>query len=144
MAGGSGFSHTQLQKTVKSIERELKVLNSCLAKIQKDVNTMNRDVWNGGQTANKWYEAMEKSFQKDVKFYNKIVTLQNGFAKRVSSAKEKTNKSSASSESARVYAQTGIKGGVDESPNKPIPATTNSPEVQPGGEWQGGFEYYME
>ncbi len=130
MAGGSGFSHTQLQKTVKSIERELKVLNSCLAKIQKDVNTMNRDVWNGGQTANKWYEAMEKSFQKDVKFYNKIVTLQNGFAKRVSSAKEKTNK--------------GTTGGVDESPNKPIPATTNSPEVQPGGEWQGGFEYYME
>ena len=93
---------------------------------------MNQDVWYGGKTANLWYEAMEKAFTKDVNYYNKVVTLQNNFSKRLTNSKSKTSKGSS-----------GISGSVDQSPNSPINVSPGSVEVQPGGDWQGNFEWEL-
>ena len=133
MAGTSGYSMKAVDKTSKAIESELKILEQYLSSAQKDISSMNNNIWYGGESANKWYTRMTDVFKKDVKYYNQVVKIQNTFAKAANASKQKVSKGSS-----------GIAGGVDTSPDKPIPASSGSPEVQPGGDWQGGFEYYME
>ncbi len=62
--------------------------------------------------------------------------------------KEEAKKASAAKKAAattqEVEQQTGIAGAVDQSPDAAIQVQPNAPEVQPGGDWQGGFEFYME
>ena len=121
MAGGSGYSHKALESARNKVESELKNLDGILAKIQKDVNTMNKDVWHGGKTANTWYEAMEKAFTKDVNYYNKVVKMQNSFSKKLGESKSKTGGGSSSysggGSSGSVLGSASNKGGGNTTTN---------------------------
>ena len=88
MTKTSGFALSAVDDTQKKVEEELARLESRMAKLEKDVNSMNDNGWNGGQASNKWYENMEKTFDNDVKYYNQVANMQNSFSKKIESASE--------------------------------------------------------
>ncbi len=84
--GGSGFSKSKLNTAHTKVSAEIKKLREQMNTYVKDVKDMNVNIWNGGTAANTWYTAANKSYLKDVKFYNKIVNLNKAIKKKAKNA----------------------------------------------------------
>ena len=86
MAGGSGFKKSKLNAAYTKANKQINYLCDYMNKYVKDIADMNVNVWNGGTAATTWYNAANKSYLKDVKFYNKIVKLNNKIKKKAANA----------------------------------------------------------
>ena len=93
---GTGLSKKALKQTRQSIGQELKRYAQAIQKLRNDVERMNRDIWYGGQTANNWYQGMQKHYEADVKYGNKMKNLHKNLSKKIEMLDSKTTSSKSS------------------------------------------------
>ena len=74
---GTGVTKSMVKTARAGVNKELKVLHTSLNNMKKQIELLNSSVWNGGSAANKWYDSANSAYKKDLKFYNKIINIQN-------------------------------------------------------------------
>ena len=73
---GSGGSIKELIDRYNALTKPVFYFGVNLGNLRMTVEGMNENYWNGGKTANTWYEALEKAYKADKSFYNKMLTVQ--------------------------------------------------------------------
>ena len=80
---GSGGSIKELANRYNSLRNPVYRFGQDLTALKKYVDAMNKNYWNGGSTANKWYDAVKKAHKVDRNFYNKMLKVQYKLEKKL-------------------------------------------------------------
>ena len=83
---GSGGSLKEMVNRYNALVKPVTNFGTNLTKLKSSVERMNKDYWNGGQTANSWYNALKKAYKADKNFYNKMLNVQKKLRKLIDSS----------------------------------------------------------
>ena len=72
----TGVSKSLMNAVYKQANRDIEKLNDDLRRFKIAVEKMNQDVWYGGESSIKWYQAADTAYISDVKFSRAATNLQ--------------------------------------------------------------------
>lgn len=64
----TGVSKSLMNAVYRQANKDIEKLEEDLRKLKNSVENMNQNVWYGGQSSIKWYQAADTAYISDVKF----------------------------------------------------------------------------
>ena len=88
----TGLNKPLAKETHKKAQRKIEDLRTNVNALKTAVQTMNQNIWYGGNSANKWYDNVSQAHTSNTKFIDSALALQNAIKNDISGIEDASNR----------------------------------------------------